>query len=261
MNKDKNMSCCSHKYRCNLLFLVMLSSVLSCAQRQDIRIDGVEIPAFAEGEIVIERQAYTASYNKKTKCPNWVAWKLTAEHVDGPYKRMGSFHEEEEVPEPRATLQDYRGSGWSRGHMCPAGDNKWDAEAMFETFSLVNVCPQNSRLNSGVWNSLEMDCRKWAKKYGEVYIVSGPVFMKKKHETIGSNKVVVPEAFFKVVLCLTGKPKALGVVVRNTEGTKKKDLYYNSIDEVERITGYDFFPALPDDIENKIEAKANIRDW
>ena len=240
-----------------VLLLFALCSLMSCAQRQakEIVCEGVERPAPIKGEIVLEKKAYTVSYNKKTKCPNWVAWKLTAEHTDGPYKRMGNFHEEEEVGEPRATPGDYRGSGWSRGHMCPAGDNKWDSEAMFESFSLVNVCPQDARLNSGVWNSVEMDCRKWARKYGEVYIVCGPVFLKKKHKVIGRNKVMVPEAFFKVVLCLKGKPKAFGIVVKNTEGTKKKDIFYNSIDEVERITGYDFFPALPDDIEEKIEAK------
>jgi endonuclease G len=132
---------------------------------------------------------------------------------------------------------------------------------MYDSFSLVNVCPQHSKLNSGLWNSIEMDCRKWARKYNEVYIVCGPVLMKGKHETIGTNEVVVPEAFFKVVLCLTDKPKALGYIVKNTEDNKKKDLYYNSIDQVERITGIDFFPALPDDIENKVEAKADINDW
>ena len=216
----------------------------------------IEVP-----EQIIARNAYTASYNRNTKCPNWVAWKLTANHTDGPYKRLSNFHEEEDVPEPRATPQDYRGSGWSRGHMCPAGDNKWDGDVMYETFSLVNVCPQHSKLNSGLWNSIEMDCRKWARKYGEVYIVCGPVWMRGEHETIGENAVAVPEAFFKVVLCLTGKPKAFGFIVRNTEGNKKKDLYYNSVDQVERITGIDFFPALPDDIENKVEAEANINDW
>jgi endonuclease G len=225
--------------------------------------NSVEIPAKSNSisEQIIKKKAFTASYNQDTKCPNWVAWRLSSEHTDGPYKRMGNFHEEDKVPTPKATLLDYRGSGWSRGHMCPAGDNKWDEQAMFESFSLVNVCPQNARLNSGVWNSIEMDCRKWAKRYGEVYIVCGPVYMNKEHEVIGENEVVVPEAFFKVVLCLTGKPKAMGIVVKNTEGTKKKDLYYNSVDQVERITGYDFFPSLPDDIENKVEAKANINDW
>jgi endonuclease G len=211
-------------------------------------------------EQLIEKSSYIVSYNRDTKIPNWVAWHLTANHTDGPFKRMSNFYEED-VENPRATLEDYRGSGWSRGHMCPAGDNKWSRQAMYDSFSLVNVCPQHSKLNSGLWNSIEMDCRKWARKYNEVYIVCGPVLMKGKHETIGTNEVVVPEAFFKVVLCLTDKPKALGYIVKNTEGNKKKDLYYNSIDQVERITGIDFFPALPDDIENKVEAQADINDW
>ena len=217
-------------------------------------------PLSLVSEQLIEKSSYIVSYNRDTKIPNWVAWHLTANHTDGPFKRMSNFYEED-VENPRATLEDYRGSGWSRGHMCPAGDNKWSRQAMYDSFSLVNVCPQHSKLNSGLWNSIAMDCRKWARKYNEVYIVCGPVLMKGKHETIGTNEVVVPEAFFKVVLCLTDKPKALAYIVKNTEGNKKKDLYYNSIDQVERITGIDFFPALPDDIENKVEAKADINDW
>ena len=212
-------------------------------------------------EQLIEKSFFIVSYNRDTKCPNWVAWHLTAEHTDGPIGRLSNFYEDEDVPEPRATLADYRKSGWSRGHMCPAGDNKWDEQAMYESFALTNVCPQSASLNSGLWNSIEIDCRKWAKKYGDVYIVCGPIFLNKEHETICENKVAVPEAFFKVVLCLTGKPKAFGFIVRNTEGNMKKDVYYNSVDQVERITGIDFSPALPDDIENKVEAEANINDW
>jgi endonuclease G len=85
--------------------------------------------------------------------------------------------------------------------------------------------------------------------------------MNREHEAIGANNILVPEAFFKVVLCLNGKPKGIGFIVRNTDGTKKRDLYYNSIDQVERITGMDFFHALPDDIENVVEATADINDW
>jgi len=209
----------------------------------------------------LERTGYVASYNKETLCPNWVAWHLTAEHADGSLPRDNAFYEDMDVPAPRATNEDYRGSGWSRGHMCPAGDNKWDEQAMDESFLLTNVCPQDRSLNSGVWNRIEMNCRQWAKKYGDVYIVCGPVLLNREHETIGKNKVVVPEAFFKVVLCLQGKPKAIGYIVRNNEGKKKHDLYINSIDDVERITGYDFFPALPDNIEEAVEAKADITEW
>ena len=211
--------------------------------------------------LLLQRLGYSVSYNKDTKCPNWVAWHLTADHTDGPVKRMSNFYEDDAVPSPRATLEDYKGSGWSRGHMCPAGDNKWDETAMYESFSLVNVCPQNANLNSGLWNRIEMDCRQWAQRFGSVYIVCGPLLYNKEHETIGVNKVVVPEAFFKVILCLQGKPKAIGFVVKNNAGTKKKDQYVNSVDEVERITGYDFFPALPDSIEEKVEAYSNIEDW
>jgi endonuclease G len=73
--------------------------------------------------------------------------------------------------------------------------------------------------------------------------------------------VQVPEAFFKVVLRLKPEPAGFGIITHNNEGTKKRDLYYNSIDQVERITGIDFFPALPDDIEDEVEAKADMNDW
>lgn len=212
-------------------------------------------------EQILQKTSYITSYNKDTKIPNWVAWNLSGSHTDGPFKRMSNFYEDDDVPSPRATLDDYRGSGWSRGHMCPAGDNKWNEWAMYDTFSLTNVCPQNASLNSGLWNSIEMDCRNWARKFGDIYIICGPIFMNREHEVIGVNKVLVPEAFFKVVLCLNGKPKGIGFIVRNTDGTKKRDLYYNSIDQVERITGMDFFPTLSDEIEDEVEATANINDW
>ena len=220
----------------------------------------VTMPDSIESQL-LTRKAYITSYNQRLKQPNWVAWHLTAEHTEGPYHRMRNFHEDEEVPTPRAMLEDYRGSGWSRGHMCPAGDNKWDGKAMYESFALTNVCPQDANLNSGLWNSIEIDCRRWARKYGDVYIVCGPIFLNKEHESIGRNTVTVPEAFFKVVLCMNGKPKGMGVVVRNNDGTKKRDLYYNSIDQVERITGMDFFSALPDELECEVEAEIDMAQW
>lgn len=232
---------------------------------QDIKnYEGVEIPAKLENtpEQILHRIAYTVSYNKETKIPNWVAWKLTKEHCEGDIQRPTSaFHEDKEVSKPRATLADYKGSGWSRGHMCPAGDNKWDADAMYESFLLTNMCPQDSKLNAGRWNDIESLCRKWAKEYGEVYIVCGPILYKQKHKTIGNNKVVIPEAFFKVVLCLSGEPKAIGFICKNNGEKQNRDYYVNTVDNVERITGIDFFPNLDDAIENKIEAKADLKDW
>lgn len=228
-----------------------------------INVDAVEIPRITENvsEQIIKRKAYTVSYNKDTKCPNWVAWYLPADHADGEWTRSNDYREDYDVPAPRATNDDYRGSSWSRGHMCPAGDNKWDSDAMSETFLLSNMCPQDRSLNSGLWNRVETDCRRWAQKYGGVYIVCGPLYYNKEHEVIGLNKVVVPEAFYKVILCLEGKPKAIGFIVKNNEGAKKKDQYVNTVDEIERITKIDFFPSLPDSIENKVEAYSNLEDW
>ena len=212
-------------------------------------------------QLILKRKAYSLSYNTELLIPNWVSWCLTDEHADGDMPRNKNYYEDEEVPLPRATNDDYRGSGWSRGHMCPAGDNKWDSDAMRESNLLTNMCPQHASLNSGLWNVIERDCRKWAKAYGDLYIVCGPVLLNREHETIGMNKVVVPEAFFKVILRLYPEPAAIGFIVRNNEGKKKKDQFVNTVDDVERITGMDFFPALPDNIEDVVESTANLKDW
>ena len=240
------------------LFIVILSIQISCAQN-----DNIEIPALKKdkNEIILNRKGYSVSYNIENKIPNWVAWHLTSEHAYGNYKRTGGYQEDTEVPKPRATKEDYNSTRWSHGHMCPAADNKWDKKAMRESNLLTNICPQDRSLNTGLWNKIEQDCRKWAMKYGDVYIVCGPVLLNREHETIGENKVVVPEAFFKVILCLNPKPKAIGYVIRNNEGKKKRDQFINTVDDVERITGIDFFPALPDDIEIEVEAYSNINDW
>ncbi len=213
-------------------------------------------------EQILKRTGYVASYNKTTLLPNWVAWHLTAERTEGSAKRSGvDFAEDTEVPEPRATDWDYYNSGYDRGHMCPAADNKWSKKAMEESFLFTNMCPQNGNLNRGDWNEMEMACRKWAKKYGDLYIVCGPILYKGKHKTIGKNKVVVPEAFFKVVLRTGDNPQAIGFIYKNTSGNRPKDSYVNTVDEVERITGIDFFPSLPDDVEKKVEAECDLGLW
>lgn len=221
----------------------------------------IELPAFTQDEVILYRTAYTTCYDKQNKIPKWVAWCLTSNHTTGEQRRLSNFIVDEDVPAPRAELVDYKGSGYDRGHMCPAGDNKWGFQPMRESFYLTNICPQNSNLNCGDWNELEIQCRDWANKYGEIYIVCGPIFYKGKHETIGPNKVTVPEAFFKVLLCMHGKPKAIGFIYKNVRCNNSMSSYVNSIDQVERITGLDFFPSLLDDIENEVEATCKLNEW
>lgn len=221
----------------------------------------IEVPAPRTDipEQILYRRGYIVSYNKETMQPNWVAWHLTANHTDGPYERKGNgFHEDTDVPNPRALPDDYKGCGkikMSRGHMCPAGDCKWDSIAMEESFLLTNCCPQSGRLNSGLWNQMEMDTRRWAEHYGDVYVVCGPMFPRKDQSYL--NRLPIPSAFFKVILHLGDNPAAIGFVCKNDTGAvqpKKRNMYINSVDEIERMTGYDFFPALPDEIEERVEA-------
>ncbi len=226
--------------------------------------EGIELPAPLKGtpEQILQRDGYTVSYNTTTRLPNWVAWHLTADRLTGNANRKGvDFEEDTDVPSPRATDSDYTRSGYDRGHMCPAGDNKWSKTAMRQSFLFTNICPQAPSLNRGDWNEMELACRKWAKNYGGLYIVCGPILYKGKHKTIGRNKITVPEAFFKVVLCLTGTPKAIGFIYKNADGNRPKGDYANSVDEVERITGIDFFASLPDDVERKVEAQCEIDAW
>lgn len=224
---------------------------------------GIPSPLHSGKEQILYRRGYATSYNAETKLPNWVAWHLTALHCSGPYKRAGiKFHEDTEVAEGhRAVDWDYYNSGFDRGHMCPAGDNKWDALALQQSFLFTNICPQHSNLNRGDWGESEKACRNWAQEFGDIYIVCGPILYRQRHKTIGSNRVVVPEAFFKVVLCMRGTPKAIGFIYKNQKCNNPLSSYVNSVDQVERITGIDFFPALPDKIEKKVEATCNIADW
>ncbi len=226
--------------------------------------EGYELPALRKNsnEIILRRKGYTASYNPMTKLPNWVAWHLTAAHVDGYAKRKGiSFHEDEDVPEPRVDTYDYVRSGYDRGHMCPAGDNKWDELAMEQSFLMTNICPQDHKLNIGDWNNLETQCRQWAEQYGDIYIVCGPILYKGQHKTIGQHKVVVPEAFFKVILRMGKEPQAIGFIYRNNDKRHPWGDYVNSVDEVERITGFDFFPSLPDNVEQRVEKRYDAAAW
>lgn len=211
-------------------------------------------------EQMLVRTGYITSYNKDTRCPNWTAWQLTSDHTSGPYKRKGvSFHEDDEVPFPKAQNADYQRSGYDRGHMCPSGDNKWSQQAQEDCFLFTNMCPQSHDLNSGDWNDLEQKCRKWAEREGSIYIVCGPVFRQKK--TIGRSKVAVPDGFYKVVLCMNGTPKAIGFYYDNEDGRRPLSAYVHTVDDIERMTGIDFFASLPDAIENRVEASADAKEW
>lgn len=204
---------------------------------------------------------FTISFNPQAHVPNWVAWQLTREMTEGQIPRADKFSPDDTVP-GCPHLSDYRNSGFSRGHMAPSADMKWSKEAMSACFMLTNICPQHSRLNSGTWKSLEEKSRKWAQRDSAIIIICGPILTDKITRHIGKTEVVVPERFFKVILSpYTHPPRGIGFIMPN--GTVQGGMQQAAvtIDEIEEITGFDFFSALPDDIETQVESQCNFPLW
>lgn len=222
-------------------------------------------PLTSKPEVLLMKTAFIISYNVNTLCPNYVAWHLTANRTNGKAQRSEQFSEDPVLSErTRVTTQDYAGSGYDRGHLCPAGDNKHDPKAMAESFLLTNVCPQNHALNEGDWNELEQQCRQWARDYGDLYIVCGPIFDTASPSRIGRRKglrIAVPDRFFKVILRMGDQPRALGFIYPNQSTSKEMRSYCVSVADVERATGIDFYPQLPDDVERRVERTCKPAEW
>lgn len=212
---------------------------------------------------VIDYMGFRLSFNADFKQPNWVAWELTADEANASVasRKNTTFMRDPEV-DGCATVNDYRGSGFDRGHMCPAADMKWDQRAMNDCFLLTNICPQDNGLNTGAWNSLENKCRSWAVRDSAIIIVCGPILTDRLTRHIGDNKVAVPERFFKAVLAPYASPvRAIGFIMPNTRHAPGMQQSAVSIDEIEEATGLDLFSWLPDDIENEVEATCNFTLW
>ena len=225
----------------------------------------MELPATYEGERVISHTGYTLSYNTTTLCPNWVAWELTASETRGHLDRSRDFFPDEAVPSAqRVTTGDYSGSGYTRGHMCPAADMEWGAKALHDCFLMSNMCPQTEELNRYSWEALERACRRWARKEGAVKIVCGPIFNPdRKKKTIGrQHKVRVPDAFFKCVLSLRkGHEKAIAFIYQNNRAEQDMKDCATTVDKVEKLTGYNFFVNVSDPLEDRLERQCNLSAW
>lgn len=211
-----------------------------------------------------EKVRYTGmdvSFNPTEHIPNWVSWELTVDETYGEEKRKAAFETDETVT-GCPTTNDYRNSGFDRGHMAPAGDMKWSEQAMHETFYLTNICPQAKQLNTGAWKKLEEKCRQWAQADSAIYIVCGPVMTDPVEMHIGATGVRVPQRFFKVVLSpYTTPARGIGFIMPNEKVEGGMQRCATSIREVERITGLDFFYELDDSIENAVETQNDFNAW
>jgi len=240
------------------------SSDISRQSETVIETKNLEIPAKLKdrSERILRRSNYTVSYNRNWNIPNWVAWELNKSETKGNFERNEEFTIDPDLPKAyQVEPYDYSGSGYDRGHLCPAGDNRFNAKAMDESFYMSNICPQDHELNKGKWNDLEIACRRWANRHGQVFIVCGPMIDKRKGKTIGKDhEIIVPEKFFKVILITSTKPaRAIGYIFENNASERPYKTY--SIDQIEKITGIDFFPGLPDNIEDVVESRYDSKEW
>ncbi len=204
-------------------------------------------------DVFVCNSHYCLDFNTVHKQPNWVCYMLTDGHVTGATPRSSSFKDCRQGEVKSASQKDYRGSGYDRGHLCPAADMKLSKEAMTATFQMWNMSPQEPSFNRGRWADLEARMRKYIGDCRDtVFIVTGPVFINNKG-CIGDGSVTVPGFFYKVVYC--PRRGGAGFLMPNEKLEAPLRSWQVSIDLIEALTGIDFFPQLPREVQDRIEAQ------
>ncbi|MDP4209014.1 MAG: DNA/RNA non-specific endonuclease [Bacteroidota bacterium] len=195
---------------------------------------------------VVEYSGFTLKYVEKFEQSEWVMYLLTRNMVaETVAKRSNNFRPDPNISTYSATPADYKGSGYDKGHLCPAGDMRWSAQAMSETFFMSNMSPQKPAFNRGIWKHLEEKVREWATNNDSIVVISGPV-LKDGLNTIGTkNKVSVPLLYYKVIADISYPTyKTIAFVMKNEGYDKSIYDFAVSVDSVEHLTGMDFFPNI-----------------
>jgi endonuclease G len=248
-------------------FLLFSTIFFSCKEENKTeQLDFVSVstvslqPNSTTNQIVVHDN-YTLSYNEKHEQAEWVAYTLKKDYGSGNNFSRPFFIDDKKVKTRSADWRNYKNSGYDKGHLCPAGDMKFSKKAYEETFLTSNISPQKHDFNEGVWNRLEQKIRYWSTKYGEVYVVTGGV-LTDGLKTIGNENVSVPKYFYKIVAAKTnGTIKMIAFLVPHEESKKPLYSFVVSVDEIEKMTNVDFFPALEDTLENQLERKKDYKDW
>ena len=236
-----------------LSFILFLSSVLFAQ---------LELPKFSADDTIIRHYSYSLSFNQKYHQANWVAYLLTPSLINqsNRVKRSNNFKADPLIPGTDLTV-DYYKSGYDRGHFVPAADMAFSETAMKESFYYSNMSPQVASFNRGVWKKLETQVRNWTIEYDSLFVVTGPIFSDSM-QVIGPHRVAVPKAYYKVLLKLKdGKFQGIGFVLKNESSKLPLQSFVLTIDEVETITGIDFFPLLEDSLEENIESEVCFDCW
>ena len=220
------------------------------------------LPRVKSEDQIIEHQMFTLNYVEEYEVAAWVAYFIRQDEINRRLERENEFMPDPLVRTGSALSSDYSRSGFDRGHLCPAGDFNASRVTKKETFYMSNIAPQEPYFNRGIWNDLEVKFRDWVNRDGDIFMVTGPV-LRDGLETIGrSNRVAIPEYFYKVAFCkANGKPKMIAFLMKNEPSNKSLKSFVVTVDEVEKITGIDFFSKLPDNLENRLEAQIGTDEW
>jgi len=217
-------------------------------------------PTSTTGQFV-KHKYFTISYSEKHEQAEWVFYKLTKDNVSKRVSRTDDFREDPMVTTESASLYDYKGSGYHRGHLLPAGSMTQNHTAMSETFYMSNMSPQKPKFNMGIWKKVEAEIRCLAYQNDSIFVVTGPI-LDNPIGRIGLNEVTVPRAYYKTVVAYkNGKVKGIGFIDPHQQSYESVYKYSTSIDEVEEATGIDFYFSLNNDLQNHIEKNKSFINW
>ncbi len=201
---------------------------------------------------VVEYTYYKICYDSHHRQARWVNYHLTRESINGKQKRTNDYRMDPNIEDP-VFATDYRGSGFDRGHLLPAADMKLNYRAMSETFFMTNMSPQRPGFNRYIWASIERRVRSLVRQHGEAYVVTGGLL--NPGLPMLQSGVSIPEVYFKVMYFPVANIMKAFLIENRDYG---KGTYYSDflvpVDDVEDLTGYDFFSDLADSLENQLEA-------
>ncbi|AZQ43606.1 DNA/RNA non-specific endonuclease [Nonlabens ponticola] len=210
---------------------------------------------------VIHHKSYSLSYNERHEQAEWTAHVLRPSDIQQVDFKRPYFEIDDQVSTGAASWRNYKNSGYDRGHLVPAGDRRGSIQDFNETFLTSNISPQLHEFNAGIWNDLEQQVRRYAQQYGDLYIVTGSI-LGNNLSSIGNENVTVPRSFYKIILRETNdQPVILAYLLSQDDQDTSLNSYLISVDQIETMTGTDFFAQLPHDIEEKLEAQTARRGW
>lgn len=218
------------------------------------------LPSSTTGEVV-KHSFFSLSYNEEYEQAEWVAYKLDKKHLTYDDRKRPYFIEDPFVSSKSADWRNYKGSGYDRGHLLPAGDRRFSKQAYDETFYTSNISPQNREFNAGIWNDLEQQTRRWAKKYGTLYVFTGGVLGRGLDE-IGDEAVAVPDMFYKIIARKQGnKIISISFLIPNKPQSAQLSNFIVSVEEIEKETQINFFNKLPKKQQDAFEKNKENSGW